>query len=74
MSRSEAISAFSYDGKKIDREITADNARDDTLGLVFDSDPRKVARTGAVQATDSVRAEEEDNESEAGPDRESDVA
>jgi lambda family phage portal protein len=49
MSRSEAISSFGYDGETIDREIAADNARADGLGLVFDSDPRKVARTGAMQ-------------------------
>jgi len=49
MSRSEAISAFGYDAEKIDREIAADNARADALGLVFDSDPRRVARTGAAQ-------------------------
>ena len=50
MSRSEAISSFGYDAEAIDREIAADNARADELGLVLDSDPRKVARTGAAQA------------------------
>ena len=40
LSRSEAISAFGYDAEDIDREIAADNARADGLGLVFDSDPR----------------------------------
>ena len=40
MSRSEAISAYGYDAEDIDREIAADNARADDLGLVFDSDPR----------------------------------
>ena len=49
MSRSEAISAFGYDAEGIDREIAADNARPDALGLVLDSDPRKVARNGAAQ-------------------------
>ena len=49
MSRSEAISAFGYDAEEIDREIAADNARADALGLVLDSDPRKVARTSAAQ-------------------------
>jgi lambda family phage portal protein len=39
-SRSEAISSFGYDAEDIDREIAADNARADALGLVFDSDPR----------------------------------
>jgi lambda family phage portal protein len=40
MSRSEAISAYGYDAEDVDREIAADNARSDALGLVFDSDPR----------------------------------
>lgn len=56
MSRSEAVSAFGYDAEDVDREIAADNARADGLGLVFDSDARKVARTGVAQAAppDSV--------------------
>jgi len=40
MSRSEAISSNGYDAEDMDREIAADNARADGLGLVFDSDPR----------------------------------
>jgi lambda family phage portal protein len=40
MSRSEAISANGYDAEDVDREIAADNARADALGLIFDSDPR----------------------------------
>ena len=39
-SRSEAISAYGYDAEDVDREIAADNQRADSLGLVFDSDPR----------------------------------
>jgi len=40
MSRSEAISGNGYDAEDVDREIAADNARADELGLVFDSDAR----------------------------------
>lgn len=40
MSRSEAISANGYDAEDVDREIAADNNRADSLGLIFDSDPR----------------------------------
>jgi lambda family phage portal protein len=40
MSRSEAISANGYDAEDVDREIAADNARADGLGLILDSDPR----------------------------------
>ncbi len=57
LSRSEAISAFGYDAEDVDREIAADNARADALGLVFDSDPRKVTRSGA--ATDRASAPEQ---------------
>ena len=41
LSRAEAVSAFGYDVEDIDREIAADNARADGLGLQFDSDPRQ---------------------------------
>ena len=47
MSRSEAISANGYDAEDVDREIAADNARADELGLVFDSDPRHELPTAA---------------------------
>ena len=40
LSRSEAIASFGYDAEDVDREIAADNARADALGLVFESDPR----------------------------------
>ncbi len=50
MSRSEAISSFGYDAETIDKEIAADNARADALGLVLDTDPRQVARNGATNS------------------------
>jgi lambda family phage portal protein len=50
MSRSEAISANGYDAEDVDREIAADNARADGLGLVFDSDPRHEVPTAATAA------------------------
>jgi lambda family phage portal protein len=64
MSRSEAISAHGYDAEDVDREIAADNARADGLGLVFDSDPRNDAnRTLATvtgpQAPDDAASTEE---------------
>ena len=48
MSRSEAISANGYDAEDIDREIAADNARADDLGLIFDSDPRYTSKDGGA--------------------------
>src|SRR5690606_6930663 len=56
LSRSEAISAFGYDAEDIDREIAADNARADALGLKFDSDPRHDRAPAAAP----VREPEED--------------
>jgi lambda family phage portal protein len=50
-SRSEVVSSLGYDAEEIDAEIASDNARADTLGLVFDSDPRKAAKTGVLQQT-----------------------
>lgn len=40
-SRAEVVSEQGYDAEEIDREIAADNARADLLGLEYDSDPRK---------------------------------
>ena len=50
LSRSEAIPAFGYEAEDIDREIAADNARADELGLVFDSDPRHDKRPIAADS------------------------
>ena len=62
MSRSEAISGNGYDAEDVDREIAADNARADALGLVFDSDarhdqpPTTAIDPNIVQPTDPVSA------------------
>ena len=55
MSRSEAISTFGYDAEDVDREIAADNVRADELGLIFDSDPRRSAKTGMNAGHDAGR-------------------
>ncbi len=63
LSRSEAISAFGYDAEDIDREIAADNQRADSLGLVFDSDPRhdflKPKTTATPTASQAIPSAEE---------------
>lgn len=41
-SRSQVVSERGYDSEEIDREISADNTRADSLGLKYDSDPRPV--------------------------------
>ena len=50
MSRNEAVRGSGVDIESLDREIAADNARADELGLIFDSDPRKVTLQGQEQA------------------------
>lgn len=74
ISRSEAIAQYGYDAADIDREIAADNARADRLGLVLDSDARTDqnadARTAALNdpgsdGEDSDESEDEDDEQAA---------
>lgn len=48
-SRSEAVSAQCLNVDDVDREIAADNARADQLGLVLDSDARRVTMQGQAQ-------------------------
>ena len=53
LSRSEAVAGTGIDPEALDREIAADNARADRLGLVFDSDARKVSQQGMEQPSDA---------------------
>jgi lambda family phage portal protein len=57
-SRAEAVSEQGYDVEDIDAEIAADNARADRLGLILDSDPRKVQQSGAAVTSTSSQREE----------------
>ncbi len=61
-SRAEVVSEQGYDADAIDREISADNARADELGLLYDSDPRYRsvsggANTGAPESDTSASNE-----------------
>jgi lambda family phage portal protein len=51
-SRSYEQRRFGFDPDDLEDEIAADNERADGLGLVFDSDPRKTAAQGSMQAGD----------------------
>jgi lambda family phage portal protein len=53
MSRNEAVRGSGVDIESLDREIQSDNLRADQLGLVFDSDPRKVNLQGMEQPSDA---------------------
>jgi len=48
-SRSQVIAERGGDPEAVDSEVAEDNARADRLGLIFDSDPRYTAKTGAMQ-------------------------
>ncbi len=54
MSLAQAISRQGYSPDAVLAEIAATNARLDELGLVLDSDPRRVTKTGAVQAGEAA--------------------
>ena len=61
MSRSEAVSQSGFDAEEIDRELAADNARADALGLVLDSDPRRTNRSGIGKTAAGPAADDETN-------------
>ena len=69
MSRSEAISGNGYDAEDVDREIAADNARADALGLVFDSDARhdQIAAAPLTDTPDAQLTDPQTSDPEAAP-------
>jgi lambda family phage portal protein len=56
-SRSKVVAEKGDDVETIDRENAEDNARADQLGLVYDTDPRKTGKTGAVQSANTEQQE-----------------
>jgi lambda family phage portal protein len=56
-SRAEIVSQTGESVEDIDREIAADNARADALGLVLDADPRKVTQQGMQQMSEVQAAQ-----------------
>lgn len=60
-SRSSVISELGEDADVVDAEIAADNARADRLGLVLDTDPRKVSNAGLTQARPAGSEYPDDN-------------
>lgn len=57
VSLSDAVRSMGKDPMEHFNEMAEDFARLDTLGLVLDSDPRRVARTGAAQPPDAEEKE-----------------
>lgn len=50
----ETVRQMGYDPDEVLAEVAADNERFDALGIVFDSDGRKVTQAGQVQATQAA--------------------
>ncbi len=71
LSRAEAVSTYGYDVEEIDREISGDNSRADDLDLVFDSDPRKVNRSGSKHSGSSKTGSDNPEENPDGDERRS---
>lgn len=70
MSQSEALRKMGYEPDEVFAEIAADNERLDQLGLISDSDPRKVMKAGITQPyldTPSTAAGFTDPEPEPAP-------
>ncbi|HAU29811.1 MAG TPA: phage portal protein [Rhodospirillaceae bacterium] len=62
-SRTEVVSETGYDANVVDREIAADNARADAMGLVYESDGRTTAPDWLVPASDQ---QPQDNQQKGG--------
>jgi lambda family phage portal protein len=60
-SRSGVIHELGDDPEQVDADIAADNERADKLGLVFDTDPRKIANNGAAQAAQQADEAQQNN-------------
>ena len=57
-SRSMVVAEQGEDVETVDHEIAEDNKRADGLGLIFDSDPRKTEKSGAIQSAEETTAAE----------------
>ena len=55
--RSAVINEMGYDEEDVDRQVAADNARSDSLGLTFDSDPRRTTANGQRAAEQAPATE-----------------
>ncbi len=53
-SRAQVVAERGGDVETVDREIAEDNARADSLGLVYDSDPRNMTKSGVVQKVEET--------------------
>ncbi|MGE0717189.1 MAG: phage portal protein [Alphaproteobacteria bacterium] len=66
-SRRQVVASRGDSVERLDREIAADAARADRLGLVFDSDPRRTAGSGAVQGDPAQSPDSPERPPQQGP-------
>jgi lambda family phage portal protein len=64
-SLSESIIADGRDPDTVFRQIAQDDEKIDALGLIFDTDPRNTAKTGALQVGETAMAKESATGSES---------
>jgi len=60
----EAIARKGRNPDAVLAEIAATNAKLDELGIVLDTDPRRVTKTGSAQSTETVDADDQQDEDE----------
>src|SRR5690606_40876288 len=60
MTLAEVIAQQGRNPDAVLAEIAATNAKLDALGLVLDSDPRRVTKTGSAQAAGPAQADQQD--------------
>jgi len=53
-SRAQVVAERGGDVETVDREIAEDNARADRFGLVYDSDPRNMTKSGVMQKVEET--------------------
>ncbi|WP_206607939.1 phage portal protein [Ferruginivarius sediminum] len=63
ISRADAIAEFGYDAEEIDREVAAETARVERMGLVLDSIPKQTDQSGKMQRTPQQREANDGRES-----------
>lgn len=65
--RSDVVEGEGYDPEENDARIRSDNERADVNGFVFDSDPRRTAKSGAAQKAEEAAVAEFPGDQQQGP-------
>jgi len=63
-SRQKVVLERGESAEEVDQQVAEDNARMDEMGLVYDSDPRKVSQAGLAQSSDPMEPGTDSNTGE----------